>query len=94
MDLRAFASAFVAIFVAELGDKTQLATLSMAAGGSSRWAVFAGSALALVATSGIAVLAGEAVSRFVSPLWLRRGAGVIFLVLGALFLFGRGEGGE
>lgn len=94
MDLRAFTSAFVAIFVAELGDKTQLATLSLAAGGSSRWAVFAGSALALVATSGIAVLAGEAVSRFVSPLWLRRGAGVVFLVLGVLFLFGRGEGGE
>ncbi len=94
MDLRAFASAFVAIFVAELGDKTQLATLSLAAGGSSRWAVFAGSALALVATSGIAVLAGEAVSRVVSPQLLRRGAGIIFLVLGVIFLFGRGEGGE
>lgn len=91
MDWKLFASTFAAIFVAEIGDKTQLATLSLAAGGSSRWVVFAGSALALVATSAIAVLAGEAVSRVVSPIWLRRAAGVVFLVLGALYLVGRGE---
>ncbi|MBI2893743.1 MAG: TMEM165/GDT1 family protein [Deltaproteobacteria bacterium] len=91
MDWKLFASTFAAIFVAEIGDKTQLATLSLAAGGSSRWVVFAGSALALVATSAIAVLAGEAISRVISPIWLRRAAGVVFLVLGALFLLGRGE---
>ncbi|MBM4266137.1 MAG: hypothetical protein FJ144_05900 [Deltaproteobacteria bacterium] len=90
MDWKLFASTFVAIFVAEVGDKTQLATLSLAAGGSSRWVVFAGSALALVATSAIAVLLGEAVSQVISPLWLRRGAGVVFLVLGVIFLLGRG----
>jgi len=67
MDWKLLASTFVAIFVAELGDKTQLAALSLSAGSSSKWAVFFGSALALVATSAIAVLAGEAISRFVSP---------------------------
>jgi putative Ca2+/H+ antiporter (TMEM165/GDT1 family) len=88
MDWKLFASTFAAVFLAELGDKTQLATLSLAAGGSSRWAVFAGSALALVITSAIAVLVGEAVSGVVSPIWLRRGAGLVFLVLGAAFLLG------
>jgi putative Ca2+/H+ antiporter (TMEM165/GDT1 family) len=90
MDWKLFASTFGAIFLAELGDKTQLATLSLASGGS-RWVVFAGAALALVASSAIAVLAGEAVSRVIPPIWIRRGAGALFLVLGLAFLFGKGE---
>jgi putative Ca2+/H+ antiporter (TMEM165/GDT1 family) len=90
MDWKLFASTFAAIFLAEMGDKTQLATLSLAAGGS-RWVVFAASATALVATSAIAVLAGEAVSRVVPPIWIRRAAGALFLVLGILFLFSRGD---
>lgn len=90
MDWKLVGSTFLAIFLAEMGDKTQLATMGLAAG-SSRWSVFAGSALALVATSAVAVLAGEAVARLVSPLWLRRGAGVAFLLMGAWFLLGRGE---
>jgi len=91
MDWQLLMSTFVAIFVAELGDKTQLATLSLAAGGSSRWVVFAGAALALVCTSAIGVLAGGAVTRVVPPIWLRRGAGIVFVVLGLLFLFGRND---
>jgi putative Ca2+/H+ antiporter (TMEM165/GDT1 family) len=90
MDWKLFASTFAAIFLAEMGDKTQLATLSLSAGGS-RWVVFAASASALVATSAIAVLAGEAVSRVVPAVWIRRAAGALFLVLGAIFLLGRGE---
>jgi putative Ca2+/H+ antiporter (TMEM165/GDT1 family) len=86
MDWKLLGSTFLAIFLAEIGDKTQLATLSLAAGGSSRWVVFAGSALALVATSAIAVLAGEALSRAIPPVWLRRAAGALFLVLGVIFL--------
>ncbi|MCX8071797.1 MAG: TMEM165/GDT1 family protein [Candidatus Binatia bacterium] len=91
MDWKLFLSTFVAIFLAEIGDKTQLATLSLAVGGQSRWAVFLGAALALVATSAVAVLAGEAVTRWVSPSLLRRLAGVSFLLLGLWFLLGRPE---
>ncbi len=91
MDWKLFASTFTAIFIAELGDKTQLATLSLSSGSSSRWTVFAGAASALVATSAIAVVLGEGMSRIVPAIWLRRGAGAIFIVLGALFLFGRSE---
>jgi len=86
MDWKLLASTFAAIFVAELGDKTQLATLSLASEASSRWTIFAGAALALVCTSALGVLGGDVVSRFVSPVWIRRIAGVVFIVMGLHYL--------
>ena len=91
MDWKLFASTFAAVFVAELGDKTQLAALSLSAGSASKWTVFAGSAMALVLSSALAVGAGDLVSRVVPPIWLRRAAGVIFVVLGVVFLVRRGD---
>jgi putative Ca2+/H+ antiporter (TMEM165/GDT1 family) len=91
MDYRLLAVAFTTTFLAELGDKTQLATLVLASGSKSRLSVFLGSSAALVASSALAVLLGELVTRTVSPLWLQRGAGVLFIGLGALYLFGRGD---
>ncbi len=88
MDWKVLLSTFASIFLAELGDKTQLATLSLAAGSTARWSVFVGSAVALVATSAIAVLAGDVVAHWISPVWMKRLAGIAFLVLGALFLYG------
>ena len=91
MDLKLFASTFLAVFLAEIGDKTQLATLSLATsspGLRPKLTVFAGAALALVATSALAVLVGEALGRVVPVIWLRRGAGALMLVLGALLLWG------
>lgn len=79
-------STFVAVFLAEMGDKTQLATMSFAAGKDSRWSVFLGSALALIATSAIAVLVGEVVARLVPPHWIKRAAGLVFIVMGVIFL--------
>ena len=86
MDWKTLATTFGAIFVAELGDKTQLATLILAADARTKWAVFVGSALALVATSAIAVLAGAAVTRVIPPHWLRRIAGAVFIALGGAAL--------
>jgi Ca2+/H+ antiporter, TMEM165/GDT1 family len=86
MDWKLAATTFVTVFLAELGDKTQLATFTFAAQGS-KWAVFLGSAAALVATSALAVLLGEAVSRVVSPRTLTRAAGVAFLAVGAWTLW-------
>ena len=88
MNWKLFGSAFGLVFLAELGDKTQLATLSLAASGKSKVLVFLGAACALVLTSAIAAIAGEAISRVVPPIWLRRAAGAAFLTLGALYLFG------
>jgi putative Ca2+/H+ antiporter (TMEM165/GDT1 family) len=90
MEPKVFFSTFALVFLAELGDKTQLATLSLAASSHSRLAVFLGSAGALVLTSAIAVLVGEALARVVPATWIQRGAGVGFIVMGIVFLAGKG----
>jgi Ca2+/H+ antiporter, TMEM165/GDT1 family len=81
--LRLFISTFALIFLAELGDKTQLATLAIASDAKSPhapWVVFGGSALALVATSGIAVLAGTFIDRHVPPGAIRWMSAALFLL--------------
>ena len=90
MNLRLFASTFGLIFLAELGDKTQLATLAISASGQSRVTVFFAAAGALVLTSAIGVLAGEAVARLVPPILITRTAGAAFVVMGAWMLLRRG----
>ncbi len=92
MDWKLVGTTFLAVFVAELGDKTQLATLSFASSGQSRLSVFLGSALALVAASAIAVMVGEALSRVVPALLLQRIAGVAFLVIGVWVLWSTTRG--
>lgn len=86
MDLRGFLTTFGLVFLAELGDKTQLATMSMAATTGQRWSVFAAAALALVLSSLLAVLLGEFLRTRVDPLWIQRAAATLFLVLGAWML--------
>jgi putative Ca2+/H+ antiporter (TMEM165/GDT1 family) len=90
VDLKLLLSTFGLVFLAELGDKTQLATLTLAASGHSRLAVFLGAAAALMVTSGIAVLVGAGLTRVVPEVWIHRAAGVGFIVMGALFLAGKG----
>ncbi|HEY0713598.1 MAG TPA: TMEM165/GDT1 family protein [Polyangia bacterium] len=86
MKWQLFLTTFGSIFLAELGDKTQLATLSLAAGERARWTVFLAAALALVASTAVAVLVGEALARAVPPIYVKRAAGALFIVLGLLFL--------
>jgi putative Ca2+/H+ antiporter (TMEM165/GDT1 family) len=84
MDLRLFATVFATIFVAELGDKTQLATLLYAAEAANpKLTVFAASALALVLTSLIGVAAGAWLSQHVDVRWMSRIAGIGFIAIGA-----------
>jgi putative Ca2+/H+ antiporter (TMEM165/GDT1 family) len=83
MDLKVLATVFVAVFIAELGDKTQLATLLFAADKDvSKLTVFAGASLALIVASGIGVLAGGVVSQYVSEKYLHYVAGVGFVAIG------------
>lgn len=84
---KTIATTFGTVFLAELGDKTQLATLGLASEPRSKLAVFIGSASALTATSLIAVLAGGVLARYVPPQWIQRGAGALFLALGAWTLW-------
>ena len=86
MDWKLFATIFASVFVAELGDKTQLATLSFACGKNTFVPVFVGSALALVASSLLATLLGSSLARVLPIRWVHFGAGLIFIVLGALLV--------
>lgn len=95
MDWKLFTATFATIFLAELGDKTQLATFGAAsASEQGKLTVFVGSSLALVACSALAVITGAAIGKVISPVWLERAGGVLFLVLGAWTLWKsfRGEG--
>jgi len=84
MDLKLAATVFGVVFLAELGDKTQLATLLFAARTpESLLTVFLGASVALVATSAIGVLAGALVAQYVSPKLLSYVAGAGFIVIGA-----------
>lgn len=92
MDWKLFATAFVTVFVAELGDKTQLAALGLAAGSRGRWTVFFGASFALVCTTALAVVAAEGIARVVSPVMIRRVSSAVFIALGAWGLYAAQRG--
>lgn len=90
MDPRLFATVFSTVFIAELGDKTQLATLLYASDATHpKLTVFAASATALVLTSALGVLAGSVVSEYVSPKVVRWVAGFGFIAVGVWVLLAR-----
>lgn len=81
--MKIFLTAFITIFLAELGDKTQIAPLLFAANKDhSRLIVFLGAALALISTSAIAVLLGNTLSNFVDEKTLKIIGGIGFLAVG------------
>jgi putative Ca2+/H+ antiporter (TMEM165/GDT1 family) len=87
LDLKLLLTTFGLVFLAELGDKTQLATFCFSADCDSRLSVFLGSAGALVLSSLIAVFLGAALSRFISPAMIKTGAGVFFIIVGIWTLY-------
>lgn len=83
MDLKSFSAVFGTVLLAELGDKTQLATLLFATRNpQDRWLVFAAAAGALVLAAGLAVLAGGFISQHLNTKLLARTAGVAFILIG------------
>ncbi len=87
MDFRLLATVFSTVFIAELGDKTQLATLLYASDASHpKLTVFIGAASALVLTTAIGVIGGAAISEIVSPRVLRWVAGLGFVGVGVWVL--------
>ena len=87
MDFKMLLTTFGLIFLAELGDKTQLATFCFSADCNSRISVFLGSAGALILSSLIAVLFGAGISRLVPLSYIRIGAGIFFVMVGIWMLY-------
>lgn len=89
MDWEVFATTFGVIFLAEMGDKTQHAAMTMAADTKRPLAVFFGAALALACVSAIGVIVGGALGHYLPKEWIERVAAVGFIVVGVLMLAGK-----
>lgn len=88
MEWKALLTVFSAVFIAELGDKTQLATMLFAADAQvSRWTVFFGASAALIVASGLGVLAGTLLAETINERLLQTLAGGGFIAIGAFTLF-------
>lgn len=89
MDWRVLLTTFGIIFLAEMGDKTQLAAMTMSAQTKKPWAVFIGASVALAAVSAIGILVGAVAGQYVPLEWVKRVAAVAFIVIGVLMLAGK-----
>lgn len=88
--LKAFFTVFFTVFIAEIGDKTQLATMLFASEAKvSKWVIFAGSALALTLAAAIGVIVGAQLERLVSPRTLKLVAGIGFIAIGLWTMLSR-----
>jgi len=91
LDLKVFVTIFVAVFIAELGDKTQLATMLFASDKDiSKLTVFLAASAALIVATAIGVAAGTLLSEFISEKLLSYIAGVGFIMIGAFTLYQAG----
>ncbi len=89
MNFKTFLTTFGLIFMAELGDKTQLATITIAAQTKQPVAVFFGSVLALTAVSLLGVVLGSVLANYINPEYLHKIAAIAFVIIGVLMLWGK-----
>jgi putative Ca2+/H+ antiporter (TMEM165/GDT1 family) len=89
MDWKIFGTAFLTLFLAELGDKTQLAVITMTAKTDSKLSIFLGAGLALIVVTLIGVLVGGVLAEYVPTEWLQRIVAAAFIIIGVLMLFGK-----
>ena len=88
MELKVFITIFVTVFVAELGDKTQLATMLFAADRDvSKYTVFFAASAALVVATIVGVIAGSLLSEFINEKYLNYIAGIGFIAIGGMTLY-------
>lgn len=89
MDWRVLLTTFGVIFLAEMGDKTQLAAMTMSAQTKKPWAVFLGASVALACVSALGIIVGSVIGDYVPIDWVKRIAAVAFIVIGVLMLAGK-----
>lgn len=88
MDWKIFLTIFAAVFIAELGDKTQLATMLFAADKEvSKTTVFLAASAALIVASAIGVIAGSLLSEYINEKYLHYIAGIGFIAIGVFTLY-------
>jgi putative Ca2+/H+ antiporter (TMEM165/GDT1 family) len=87
MDWRVFVTTFAALFIAELGDKTQLAVITLTCRHQRPLPIFLGASLALATVTLLGILGGEAVTRLVAPQVLHKLAAGLFILMGLLMWF-------
>ena len=86
MNYKIIIAAFATLFLAEMGDKTQLAVLTMSASTGRPLSVFVGAAAALITVTALGAVAGESLGRVISPQFLSRVAAVSFIAIGVWML--------
>lgn len=86
MDWKTLLSTFGLIFLAELGDKTQLACIGLTCKARSPLAVFLGAVAALAVVTLIGVVFGEALANLIPTAYIRKASGALFVVIGAVIL--------
>ncbi|HEX8998488.1 MAG TPA: TMEM165/GDT1 family protein [Blastocatellia bacterium] len=89
MNFKTFLTTFGLIFLAEMGDKTQLAAITMAAQTKQPFTVFLGASLALAAVSLIGVVLGSVMANYINAEYLHKAAAVAFIAIGILMLWGK-----
>lgn len=89
MEWKIFGTAFVTLLLAELGDKTQLAVITMTADTDAKISVFLGASLGLITVTLLGVIFGGVLSQYVPTEWLQRIVAAAFIVIGVLMLLGK-----
>ncbi|MBN1621313.1 MAG: TMEM165/GDT1 family protein [Endomicrobiales bacterium] len=89
MDWKIFSATFITIFLAELGDKTQLANFSLSAKSGSWVSVFLASVTAFALVTIITVFIGSTIGKIIKPEYIRYSTSIIFIVIGFLMLIGK-----
>jgi putative Ca2+/H+ antiporter (TMEM165/GDT1 family) len=87
MDLKLLLTTMGLLFISELGDKTQLAVLTLVARHKEPWPIFIGASLGLVLVTAVAVVVGQGIGQVVPEETMRRIAAVLFVIMGALIWF-------
>lgn len=89
MDLKLFFATFITIFLAELGDKTQLATIALGVKEKSPFTIFGAAVLAFAASTVVALVIGTFLTKFIPEYIIEKIAAGAFIVIGFLMLFNK-----
>ncbi|QCX33599.1 TMEM165/GDT1 family protein [Caloramator sp. E03] len=87
--LKIILTTFILVFIAELGDKTQITTMLLSAEYHSKLSVFIGSSLALVCSSLLGVLLGSIINKYIPPYIIQLASSIAFIIIGILLLFNK-----